>query len=57
MDWGVLIVVGAAVWVVMALAVGLLFGRIVRHRDEDDSLPRAHDDDVDDEAVHFRSVA
>lgn len=34
MDWGVLIVVVAVVWVVAAVALGLVLGRMIRHRDE-----------------------
>ncbi|NLP84331.1 hypothetical protein HF576_10750 [Microbacterium sp. CFH 90308] len=57
MDWGVLIVVGA-VWVVVAVAVGLLVGRIVRRRDQEEPLP-ASEDDVDDDTDqrNLRSIA
>jgi len=38
MDWGVLIVVGIAVWLTAAVAVGLLLGRIIRRRDQEDPV-------------------
>ncbi|MFK4834242.1 hypothetical protein ACI3KY_00775 [Microbacterium sp. ZW T2_14] len=33
MDWGVLVVIGVAVWIAAAVLIGLLIGRMIRYRD------------------------
>ena len=33
MDWGVLVVIGVAAWIVAAVFIGLVIGRMIRYRD------------------------